>query len=73
MDDMEINPEKYKDKKLSELSDDEDFDEENSVVYTKAYYKKSLIPKMILVSTNLSSHCIDLISVAFTYLLFILS
>ncbi|KAG6683884.1 hypothetical protein I3842_12G035000 [Carya illinoinensis] len=48
MDDMEINPEKYKDKKLSELSDDEDFDEENSVVYTKAYYKKSLIPKMIL-------------------------
>ncbi|XP_040988839.1 protein PLASTID TRANSCRIPTIONALLY ACTIVE 10 [Juglans microcarpa x Juglans regia] len=48
MDDLEANPEKYKDKKLSELSDDEDFDEENSVVYTKAYYKKSLIPKMIL-------------------------
>ncbi|KAB1217311.1 hypothetical protein CJ030_MR4G021010 [Morella rubra] len=48
LDDLEVNPEKYKDKKLAELSDDEDFDEENSVVYTKAQYKKSLIPKMIL-------------------------
>ena len=51
LDDLEANPEKYKDKKLSELTDDEDFDEENSVIHTKAYYKKSLIPKVILVST----------------------
>lgn len=55
MDDLEANPEKYKDKKLSELTDDEDFDEENSVVYTKAYYKKTLLPKVILVSTFLES------------------
>ncbi|KAA8542158.1 hypothetical protein F0562_023310 [Nyssa sinensis] len=48
LDDMEANPDKYKDKKLSELTDDDDFDEENSVEYTKAYYKKALIPKMIL-------------------------
>ncbi|XP_062168854.1 protein PLASTID TRANSCRIPTIONALLY ACTIVE 10 [Alnus glutinosa] len=48
LDDLEANPEKYKDKKLSELTDDEDFDEENNVIYTKAYYKKSLIPKVIL-------------------------
>lgn len=49
MDDMEINPDKYKDKKLSELTDDEDFDEENSVEYAKTRYKKSVIPLMILV------------------------
>ncbi|XP_059441689.1 protein PLASTID TRANSCRIPTIONALLY ACTIVE 10 [Corylus avellana] len=48
LDDLEANPEKYKDKKLSELTDDEDFDEQNSVIHTKAYYKKSLIPKVIL-------------------------
>ncbi|KAJ7956086.1 protein PLASTID TRANSCRIPTIONALLY ACTIVE 10 [Quillaja saponaria] len=48
LDDIEINPEKYKGKKLSELTDDDDFDEENSVEYTKAYYKKAVIPKMIL-------------------------
>lgn len=50
VDDMEVNPDKYKGKKLSELTDEEDFDEENSVEYTKTYYKKSLIPLMILVS-----------------------
>lgn len=48
LDDMEINPDKYKDKNLKELTDDEEFDEENSVEYTKAYYKKTLLPKMIL-------------------------
>ncbi|KAK9278837.1 hypothetical protein L1049_028416 [Liquidambar formosana] len=48
VDDMEANPDKYKDKKLSELTDDDDFNEENSVEYTKAYYKKTLLPKMIL-------------------------
>lgn len=53
LDDMEINPEKYKGKNLSELTDDVDFDEENSVEYAEAYYKKTLLPKMILVSTAL--------------------
>lgn len=47
---MEGRPDKYKDIKLSELTDDEDFDEENSIEYTKAQYKNGLIPKMILVS-----------------------
>lgn len=51
LDDMEVNPHKYEGKKLTELTDDEDFDEENSVEYTKVYYKKSLLPKKILVST----------------------
>ena len=50
LDDLEANPEKYEGKKLSELTDDNDYDEENNVQYTKAYYKKSLLPKMILVS-----------------------
>ncbi|KAI4343641.1 hypothetical protein L6164_010969 [Bauhinia variegata] len=48
LDDMEINPEKYEGKSLSDLTDDDDFDEENSVIYTQAYYKKTLLPKMIL-------------------------
>ncbi|CAA3031802.1 PLASTID TRANSCRIPTIONALLY ACTIVE 10 [Olea europaea subsp. europaea] len=48
MDDMELNPDKYKGKKLTELTDDDDFDEENSVVYGEAYYKKTLLPKMTL-------------------------
>ncbi|KAL3740406.1 hypothetical protein ACJRO7_021655 [Eucalyptus globulus] len=47
LDDLEANPEKYQNQKLSELVDD-DYDEEKSVEYTKAYYKKSLIPKVIL-------------------------
>lgn len=51
MDDMEINPDKYKGKKLSELTDEEEFDEENSVQYTQDYYKESLLPKRIAVST----------------------
>lgn len=55
LDDLEVNPDKYKGKKLSELTDDEEFDEENSVEHTKAYYKKSLIPKVILVSTTCSA------------------
>lgn len=49
LDDLEANPEKYQNQKLSELVDD-DYDEEKSVEYTKAYYKKALIPKVILVS-----------------------
>ncbi|KAM7254286.1 hypothetical protein ACFE04_028996 [Oxalis oulophora] len=48
MDDLHLNPEKYEGKKLSELSDDEEITEENSVEYTKAYYKKTELPKVIL-------------------------
>ncbi|XP_008239427.1 PREDICTED: protein PLASTID TRANSCRIPTIONALLY ACTIVE 10 [Prunus mume] len=48
LNDLEANPEKYKGQKLSELTDTEEFNEENSVEYTKAYYKKILIPKVIL-------------------------
>lgn len=53
LDDVEANPGKYKDKKLSELTDTEDLNEENSIEYSKAYYKKTLVPKVILVSTSL--------------------
>lgn len=68
LDDLETNPDKYKGKKLSELSDDEEFDEENSVVYTRAHYKKTTVPKVILVSTSSvdMGHRIDLYSVTFT-------
>ncbi|KAH9776674.1 protein PLASTID TRANSCRIPTIONALLY ACTIVE 10 [Citrus sinensis] len=48
LDDMEANPDKYKGKKLSELTDDEEFDDENSVEYTKVNYKKALLAKIIL-------------------------
>lgn len=58
VDDMEADPDKYRGKKLSEITDEEEFDEENSVEYTKAYYKKSLLPKTILVGTLYC--CIDL-------------
>lgn len=49
LDDYEANPEKYKGKKLSELSDDEDFDEQKDIEYSEAYYKKTKLPKVILV------------------------
>ncbi|PRQ60365.1 hypothetical protein RchiOBHm_Chr1g0380381 [Rosa chinensis] len=55
VDDVEANPEKYKDKKLSELTDTEDLNEENCFEYTKAYYKKTLVPKVILVTTCLKT------------------
>lgn len=48
LDDEEANPDKYKGKN-SVLAQDTDFDEEDSVEYTKAYFKKALLPKMILV------------------------
>lgn len=48
LDHEEENPEEYKDKKFEETIDPS-FDEENSVEYTKAYYKDALLPKMILV------------------------
>ncbi|KAJ0723469.1 putative S1 domain, nucleic acid-binding protein [Helianthus annuus] len=57
MDDMEINPDKYKGKKLSELTDEVEFDEENSVQYTQDYYKESLLPKTIV---NVSIKDLDL-------------
>ncbi|XP_076887971.1 protein PLASTID TRANSCRIPTIONALLY ACTIVE 10-like [Bidens hawaiensis] len=57
MDDMEINPDKYKGKKLSELTDEVEFDEENSVQYTEDYYKESLLPKTIM---NVSIKDLDL-------------
>lgn len=71
LDDMEANPDKYKGKKLSELTDDEEFDDENSVEYTKVNYKKALLPKIILVSTFVL-YFIILFSFAFGwYLLYI--
>uniref|UniRef100_A0A2P2J680 S1 motif domain-containing protein n=1 Tax=Rhizophora mucronata TaxID=61149 RepID=A0A2P2J680_RHIMU len=48
VDDWEINPEKYKGKRISDITDDGDFDEENSIEYTEVYYKKKLVPKIIL-------------------------
>lgn len=48
LDHEEENPDEYKDKKFEETVD-LSFDEENSVEYTKAYYKDALLPKMILV------------------------
>ncbi|KAK8344190.1 hypothetical protein V6Z12_A07G062500 [Gossypium hirsutum] len=52
LDDLEANPEKYKGKKLSELTDDDDYDEENNVQYTKVRFKKGLLPKMIKTSVK---------------------
>lgn len=68
LDDLEAYPEKYKGKKLSELTDDDDYDEENNVQYTKVRYKKGLLPKMILVSFSLLNSDMDQIS-AYIYLL----
>lgn len=53
LDDYEANPEKYKGKKLSDLSDDEDFDEQKDIEYGEAYYKKTKLPKVILVRDSL--------------------
>ncbi|KAG9446638.1 hypothetical protein H6P81_012766 [Aristolochia fimbriata] len=48
LDDEEANPEKYKDKKYMETMMNTTVEEEDSVEHTKAYFKKALIPKMIL-------------------------
>ncbi|KAL8128525.1 hypothetical protein V2J09_017680 [Rumex salicifolius] len=48
LDDLEANPDKYKGKKLSELTDEEEFDDEHSVEYEDVYYKKTKLPKMVL-------------------------
>lgn len=53
LDDMMINPDKYKDKKLSDLANEEDFDEQNAVQYTKVPYKNTFVPQTTLVSTIL--------------------
>lgn len=52
LNDLEANPDKYKGQKLSELSDPEDYDEKNNVEYTTAQYKKTVIPKVILVNDS---------------------
>ncbi|XP_023732692.1 protein PLASTID TRANSCRIPTIONALLY ACTIVE 10 isoform X2 [Lactuca sativa] len=57
MDDMEMNPEKYEGKKLSELSDEVEFNEENSVEYSQDYYNQTLLPKRIV---NVSVKDLDL-------------
>lgn len=49
LDHEEENPDEFKDKKFEETVD-LSFDEENSVEYTQAHYKDSLLPKMILVN-----------------------
>jgi hypothetical protein len=53
LNDMDINPDKYKGKKLSDLVDEDDFNEENSIQYTKVQYKNALVPKVTMVSTIL--------------------
>ncbi|XP_047157256.1 protein PLASTID TRANSCRIPTIONALLY ACTIVE 10 [Vigna umbellata] len=48
LDDMAINPDKYKGKKVSDLSDDEDFDEQNAVQHSEVKYKNTVIQKITL-------------------------
>ncbi|KAG5035719.1 hypothetical protein JHK87_010629 [Glycine soja] len=48
LDDMAINPDKYEGKKLSDLVDEEDFDEQNAVEYTKVQYKNTMLPQTTL-------------------------
>lgn len=43
------NPGKYKGQKISELTDDEDIDEQTNVVHGEAYHKRTVLPKMTLV------------------------
>ncbi|KAF6173681.1 hypothetical protein GIB67_000583 [Kingdonia uniflora] len=59
LDDEDANPDKYKDKNVAELTEDTEFDERNSVEYSKAYYKKTLLPQMIL-KTNIKE--LDLVA-----------
>ncbi|XXG45085.1 hypothetical protein AAC387_Pa02g0258 [Persea americana] len=56
LDDEEVNPDKYKDGKFFESTDE--FDEENSVEYTKVQYKKAVLPKMVL-KTNVKELDMD--------------
>ena len=50
VDDMVTNPDKYKGKKVSDLTDEEEFDEQNAVQYSQVKYKNTLIPQISLVS-----------------------
>jgi len=56
LDDMAINPDKYEGKKLSDLVDEEDFDEQNAVEYTKVQYKNTMLPQTTLVSNIMKLH-----------------
>ncbi|XP_043704031.1 protein PLASTID TRANSCRIPTIONALLY ACTIVE 10 [Telopea speciosissima] len=58
LDDEEANPYKYKDGKFTESTLDSEFNEEDSIEYTQAYYKKTLLPKMIL-KTNVKELDLD--------------
>ncbi|XP_019052285.1 PREDICTED: protein PLASTID TRANSCRIPTIONALLY ACTIVE 10 isoform X2 [Nelumbo nucifera] len=58
LDDEEANPDKYKDGKFAESTKNSDFNEEDCVEYTQAYYKKTLLPKMIL-KTNIQELDLD--------------
>lgn len=49
LDDVEANPHKYQGKKLSELTDEEEIDDEKSVEYGKAKYKNTTVPRVTLV------------------------
>ncbi|XP_010927645.1 protein PLASTID TRANSCRIPTIONALLY ACTIVE 10 isoform X1 [Elaeis guineensis] len=57
LDHEDENPDKYQDKKY-ESTIDTAFDEENSVEHTQAYYKKALLPKVIL-NTNVEELDLD--------------
>ncbi|KAK1313072.1 hypothetical protein QJS10_CPA06g01353 [Acorus calamus] len=48
LDDEEANPDKYKDKKITEMNMDTSTDDEDEVEYTEVPYKSSMLPKMIL-------------------------
>lgn len=49
LDDVDANPNKYKGKRLSELTDEEEIDDENCVEYGRAKYKNTTVPRMTLV------------------------
>jgi len=66
LDDMAINPDKYKGKKVSDLTDDEDFDEQNAVQHSEVKYKNTVIPKITLVSILLM--IVHLYGCGFVYL-----
>lgn len=58
LDDEEKNPEKYKDKEFLESFFNAPYDEEHSIEHTEVYYKKSWLPKTIMVKLQLLGPCI---------------
>ncbi|XP_077211910.1 nucleic acid-binding, OB-fold-like protein [Tasmannia lanceolata] len=58
LDDEEANPDKYKDVKNMESINDTVTDEDDGVEYTQDYFKKTLLPKMIL-KTNVKELDMD--------------